>query len=46
MKLNNTTTEGYDSLLNKAIKGGVNELLEPLMYIINLSFEKSVFPNQ
>lgn len=42
--LNNTNSEGYDEISTKIIKGCVNEIIDVLTYLINLSFGCGIFP--
>ena len=45
-KLKNKHSAGDDGISNNLLKKMTPHILEPLTYLINLSFEKGVFPNR
>ena len=45
-KLKNKHSAGDDCISNNLLKKMTSNILEPLTYLINLSFEKGVFPNR
>ena len=44
--LNNKKSSSHDNISNCLIKRCINELMNPLLYLFNLSFEKGIFPSE
>ena len=45
LKLKPKTSSGYDGISTKLLKATINEILEPLTHVINISFETGRVPN-
>ncbi|XP_059045707.1 neuropeptide SIFamide receptor-like [Achroia grisella] len=44
LSLNNTNSEGYDEICTKIIKDSIDEIIDVLTHLINLSFSSGTFP--
>lgn len=45
MSLNNSKASGYDEIRTDIVKLSVDIILEPLLYVVNLSLEQGIFPD-
>lgn len=44
-KMSNTNSVGWDDISNKSIKSWFNEIIEPLLHMLNKYLQGGVFPD-
>ena len=46
ISLNPRTSSGHDGISFKLIQNAINDIIDPLLFVLNLSFETGTFPNK